>query len=190
MIPFYHEFKKIGEDVFSSGLVDSHSGNLSVRLGQKLVVTRSGSMLGRLGISDLVEVYLKDEVLHGASIETVVHRAIYNGTAAKAVVHVHPPFVVCLSPKMEKLMPYDGEGQYYFPGGIPVAVVSDTIGSSEVARVIPPLFSSSPVVAVPGHGTFAIGKDLKEALKYTTAAEHAARNIYLTDVYDKFYKLP
>ncbi|MDP7422958.1 MAG: class II aldolase/adducin family protein [bacterium] len=186
----YHEFRKVGEDLSRGGLVDSHSGNLSVRLGQKLVVTRSGSMLGRLTFSDLVEVLLNNETLNGASIETVVHRAIYRGTGAKAIVHAHPPFVVCLSSKTENLMPIDGEGQYYFPDGIPVAAVAETIGSREVASVVPPLFSSSMVVAVPGHGTFAIGKDLDEALKYTTAAEHAVRNIYLTTIYEKFYVLP
>ncbi|MDY0340291.1 MAG: class II aldolase/adducin family protein, partial [Coriobacteriia bacterium] len=48
-------FREIGEDIFHTGLTSSHGGNMSVRCGDRIVITRTGSMLGRLGDDDLVE---------------------------------------------------------------------------------------------------------------------------------------
>ncbi|HEX9976514.1 MAG TPA: hypothetical protein VGA82_04610 [Dehalococcoidales bacterium] len=37
------EFQRIGRDLFLSGLASSHGGNMSVRLGDRLIITRRGS---------------------------------------------------------------------------------------------------------------------------------------------------
>jgi len=42
------QFQTVGRDLFSQGLVSSHGGNLSIRLGDRLIITRRGSMLGNL----------------------------------------------------------------------------------------------------------------------------------------------
>ena len=44
----YEQCRDIGRDCFLSGLVSSHAGNMSVRVGDRLVITRRGSMLGRV----------------------------------------------------------------------------------------------------------------------------------------------
>jgi L-fuculose-phosphate aldolase len=49
-------FRDIGRDLFLRGLISSHAGNISLRIGQKICITRRGSMLGRILPDDLVEV--------------------------------------------------------------------------------------------------------------------------------------
>ena len=36
-------FRDIGRDLFLRGLVSSHAGNISLRIGQKICITRRGS---------------------------------------------------------------------------------------------------------------------------------------------------
>ena len=42
------QFQTVGRDLFTRGLVSSHSGNLSIRLGDRLIITRRGCRLGCL----------------------------------------------------------------------------------------------------------------------------------------------
>ena len=49
------QFQMVGRELFSQGLVCSHSGNLSLRLGDNLIITRRGSRLGCLEENDLIE---------------------------------------------------------------------------------------------------------------------------------------
>ena len=49
------QFQRVGHDLFSRGLVSSHSGNLSIRAGERLIITRQGSMLAHLSEQDLVD---------------------------------------------------------------------------------------------------------------------------------------
>ena len=70
------EFQRIGRDLFVSGLVSSHGGNMSVRLGERVLIKRRGAMLGRLTERDLVEtgLYEDDGGIVLASTELLVHR--------------------------------------------------------------------------------------------------------------------
>ena len=49
------QFQTVGEHLFTKGLVSSHSGNLSIRLGDRIIITRRSSRLGCLQEHDLVE---------------------------------------------------------------------------------------------------------------------------------------
>ena len=50
------------------------------------------------------------------------------------------------------------------------------IGSDEVARLVPSFLQGSSVVAVvKGHGSFAVGKTLEEAYRYTSSLENSCR---------------
>ena len=93
------EFQRIGRDLFLSGLVSSHGGNMSMRLGDRLVITRRGLQLGQITAEDIVEtgLYEDDSNIMLASSETPVHRAIYLNTAALAVVHAHTKAAIALS---------------------------------------------------------------------------------------------
>jgi len=166
------QFIHIGRILFEGGLNNSHSGNMSVRLENRLLITRRGSMLGELTTSDLVDVPLeKDGSDVGlASTEVNVHRSIYAATGHLALVHAHPKAAIALSMTRDFIVPVDAEGRYYFDR-IPVLAVKTAIGSEEVEEKIPSLLRGCPLVMVRGHGAFAGGATLEEGLKLIHSLE-------------------
>jgi len=103
------QFQTVGSDLYTRGMVSVHGGNLSLRQEDKLVITRSGSRLGYLQQSDLIEtgIATDDENTRLASTEIGVHRAIYKKTLFKAVVHSHPIHAVALSFTGDRVLPQD-----------------------------------------------------------------------------------
>ena len=176
------EFQWVGADLYHAGAVSSHEGNLSVRVGNTIVITRSGCMLGRLTADDLVEVSVepdgRDE--SEASTELVVHREIYRRTDALAVVHVHPPHTVFRSLVDDEIVPLDSETDFHV-GTVPVVSMPSTIGSPHVADAVADALGSHRVVAVRGHGPFAAGESLERAFRWTSAVEASCRLLDLRD---------
>ncbi|HNW33359.1 MAG TPA: class II aldolase/adducin family protein [Candidatus Ozemobacteraceae bacterium] len=174
-------FQTVGEDLFNAGLNNSHSGNLSMRSTRMMAITRTGSMLHRLAATDIIETLIdgEDAETKRASREIPVHRAIYLGTGANAIVHAHTPHAIALAFLYDRLTPCDSEGGYYFPEGVPVLEVKNAIASHEVAAAIVPLLKLVPIVVVRGHGTFAIGADLEEAFHWTSSFDHSAHILLL-----------
>jgi len=174
------QFQTVGRDLFTKGLVSSHSGNLSIRLGERIIITRRGSRLGCLDENDLIETGLakNDRNTPLASVELAVHRAIYRETPALTIVHAHPPHAVALSLTETEIVPIDTEGQSIMEQ-VPVlgwnAKVKPGGLGDEIARAL----KQSRVVMVHGHGTFAIGQLLEEAHNYTTTLEESCQVICL-----------
>jgi L-fuculose-phosphate aldolase len=174
------DFARVGRDLFLSGLVTTHGGNLSLRRGDRMLVTRRGAMLGHLTPEDLVETLVAAEGggPPAASSETVVHRAVYRATAAMAVVHAHPPAAVFLSLLQEDIVPVDSEGAALL-GRVPVVAPLEAVGSAESAGLVSRALLRHRAVVVRGHGSFAAAGTLEEALGLTSALEAASRILVL-----------
>jgi len=175
------QFQTVGRDLFTSGLVSSHSGNLSIRLGERLCITHRQSMLGNLQQQDLVEtgVTRNDRCTPWASTELFVHRTIYQRTPAQAVAHAHPPYTVALSFNQTEIVPSDMEGRLLLPR-VPVLVPdAANFKPGGLAEQIAEALKESRIVVVRGHGTFATGQLLEEAYHYTTTLEESCRLLYL-----------
>jgi len=170
------EFQKIGRFLFQEHLVDSHGGNMSVRQGDKIFITRQGAMLGDLREGDIVEVGIEP----GAGDERATpglpaHRAVYKQCSASAIVHAHPAHAIALSITDNKIVPQDTEGLNIFKSA-PIVRVRDNAGLEEMVRLLPSFLGKENVVAVvKGHGSFAVGKDLEEAYRFTSVLEHSCR---------------
>lgn len=162
--------------MFLQGLNSSHSGNMSVRVGDRIFITRRGCMLADLKEGDVVETGLREDDSHItlASTEIKIHRAIYLNTSALAVVHAHPPCAVALSLEEDEIIPVDTEGIYYFKR-VPVLGADLTVGSDEVAEKLPPLLQNYKVAVVRGHGSFAVGQMLEEAFQWTSSLEASCK---------------
>ena len=182
----WQEISRIGRKLVRGGLVESHFGNISVRSGDNMFITRSGSALDELTSDKVVEVKVHDtcalDVI--ASSETIVHRAIYNSTSAFAIVHAHCPYAVTMSLLQEEgyITPLDSEGRYFL-GDIPI--VLGGIGSAELADNLAKALSCHKAAIVYGHGTFSTGRVLDEAYVLTTQVEHSCRIRYLHDLMRK-----
>ncbi len=174
------QFQIIGHALFTRGLVSSHSGNLSIRLGERIIITRRGCRLGCLHEQDLIDTGISknDRSTPLASIELAVHRAIYKQTPALAIVHAHPPHAVALSLTETEITPSDAEG-LSIVGQVPVLGWNMEIKQGGLADIIAQALKQYKIVMVHSHGTFAIGQLLEEAHNYTTTLEESCQVICL-----------
>jgi L-fuculose-phosphate aldolase len=174
------QFQSVGQGLFSQGLVSTQGGNLSVKLGERLVITHRGSALGSIQEGDLVETGINrnNRVTPLASQELEVHRRIYKNTPALAVVHAHPPYAVALSFAAEEIVPRDLEGRALL-GKVPVLSAELADSDEGIAGGIARLVLEHRVVLVRGHGSFAASQLLEEAYYYTVVLEQSCRLLYL-----------
>lgn len=173
-------FQTVGCDLYRGRMVSVHGGNLSVKLGNNLCITRRGSRLGCLALSDLVETGVdKDDVNTTlASSELAVHRAIYRQTEASAVIHAHPTYTVVLSFAAEKIKPLDIEGRLLLKE-IPVVGFGQEPMPGEYAPEISQALKQFPIAVVYGHGSFARGAALSEAYTITAMLEESCCILYM-----------
>ena len=177
----YKIFDKIGKHLVNHGYNTSHSGNLSIRSGGKIIIKRRAAMLGNLEPEDLVEcsLYEEDSTALIASTELGVHRAIYLQTDAMAVIHAHNPHCVALSLVEEEITCIDAEG-FALYRKIPIIDVEIPAGAYYTSIEVPKVLKNYPFVIVRGHGNFVKGMTLEDALQYVTGAEQSAKIRYLT----------
>lgn len=175
-----NQFQQIGRDIFLRGLVSAHGGNMSVRLGDEICITRHGVMLGSLAGNDLVTTGLTedDSATPLASTELPVHRAIYKRTLALAIVHTHPPHAVALSFGCKAIALPDMEGSYLL-GVVPVIGRELLLEHGAHAQEIAAELGRNQVVVVYGHGSFAKGQSLAEAFQLTTTLEQSCHILWL-----------
>lgn len=175
----YEDFIKIGRDLFLQGVISSHGGNMSIRVGDRILITRRGSMLGNLSKEDIIETGLEenDSGIVLASTEIGVHRSIYKETSALAVVHAHPVMATVVSLIEDEIVPLDSEGSYLLHK-VPVVSTEQTVGSKEVERVVPQMLKKYKIVMLRGHGSFARGELLEEAYQLTSCLENVCKIIY------------
>lgn len=177
----YALFRDVGRDLFLSGLVTARHGNLSVRVGDEIVITRTGAMLARLGEDDLVVTGIepgpKDA---GASRELPVHRAIYEATDALAVCHAHPPHTVARSLIVDGIEPLDAEAALMIGPAVQVLVPAEG-GPARTAALVADAILRVPVAVVKGHGPFAIGATLWDAAGLVGILERSCEILDIVD---------
>ena len=163
-----------GKLLFERRLISGWGGNLSCRAGKnRYLITSQHAPLGFLTPGDLVRVDQSGKTLtrdRKASSETPMHMAVYAGTDAQTIVHVHPPAVLAFSLTHESFLPVSFEEKYTI-GEVPV-IPQDTPTVTEPEKVVDEL-KYHPVVIIKGHGTVAIGKNFQEAFLFTDLLEEA-----------------
>lgn len=177
----YEQFKYIGRDLFVRGLVSSHGGNMSVRQGDRILITRHGAMLGRLQEQDLVEVGLDGESAPAVepSFDLPTHMAIYRASEVQAILHAHPAHALALSMLEDEMILVELEASYLLKR-IPVLKFRGTDHYNETARAaIPQALRNHLIVMVRGHGSYSVGGTLEDAYRWTSTLEENCRIVYL-----------
>src|SRR5258705_1649660 len=174
MTTLEREMIRWGKLLFERRLVSGWGGNLSRRLDKKcFMITGQHAPLGFLSPKDLVALDQNGKSINKsqrASSETPMHLAVYAGTDAQAIVHVHPPMVLAFSLTHESFAPLSYEEKYTI-GEVPI-IPQDTPTVTRPQAVVEAL-KYHPVVIIKGHGTVAIGKDFQEAFLFTDLLEEA-----------------
>ncbi len=162
------EFQQAGRALAAAGLAAGSSGNLSLRRGGGLIITRSGSSLADLKPPDLVLTGIDEDYIISSppSSELAVHRAIYRAGEADAVVHAHLPWALSLADTAIDL-----------PEGTKVIGGGGAIVPGSHAREIAAGLAQGGLVMVRGHGSFAAAHNMAEACKLTLDFENACRRM-------------
>ncbi|OIJ66138.1 class II aldolase/adducin family protein [Streptomyces mangrovisoli] len=164
----------------SDGLVVGTSGNVSVRVGDTVLVTPTGVPYDRLSADDITGVALDGRQVLGALLPTSelpMHLAVYRATDARAVVHTHAVHATAVSTLVEELPPI-----HYLSGALGGAVrvaPYATYGSQELAENMLRALSGRTACLLRNHGTLSYGDTLDRAYDRTAQLEWMCR-LWLT----------
>ena len=178
----WREIARFGKKLVGQGLVESHFGNISVRTGGGMLITKSGSALDEITEDSVVEIPIEgtSSMDRVASSEAIVHRAIYMSTPALAIIHAHCPYSVIESLiEDSRVVPLDSEGICFLHE---IPIVTGGIGTPELAENAASGLSEHKGVIIRGHGTIATGMVLDEAYGVTAQIEHSCMVKYHVDL--------
>jgi L-fuculose-phosphate aldolase len=176
------EMIAVGKDLFIRGVVDG-GGNISIREGDRIYITKKGAMLSDLQESDIIEVAMDgdgDSDLF-AHPDLAVHRVIYKETSFKSIIHATPAYATSIASITEnKIITQDMAGQGVLRS-IPVVRARtqsgrDKIAQEELTKLLPPIYKSGYVICVVKElGSYAVGASPIEALQFTLIMENSCK---------------
>ncbi|MFH9007026.1 class II aldolase/adducin family protein [Streptomyces afghaniensis] len=164
----------------SDGLVVGTSGNVSVRVGDTVLVTPSGVPYDRLRPDDVTGVGLDGRQVLGTLVPTSelpMHLAVYRTTGARAVVHTHAVHATAVSTLVTEL-PLIHYMAAALGGHVRVAPYA-TYGTDELAENMLRALADRSGCLLQNHGTVTHGASLDQAYDRTAQLEWMCR-LWLT----------
>ncbi len=166
-----------GRMLHQEKLVIGQGGNISVLKGGNLIIKKQSVDMSSAGKSDYLAVKLDEaekapvELL---STETPFHVACYRARKdVKAVIHVHSPYTIAASAKIDELESVSYEFDCVIGGPVQVVPYIKP-GSVDLAKAIAVnIRSGANAVLLRRHGAVSVGKDLEEAYLRILALERA-----------------
>jgi L-fuculose-phosphate aldolase len=151
------------------------AGNMSVRVGDEVLITPSGVPYRDMNAVDICVIGM-DGTVSGTtepSSETPMHLAVYAATRARAVVHTHSPEVIALSAVCDELPAI----HYAIAGlGGPVRVAGYTrFGSEGLAAAAVAALVDRKAAILQNHGAISYGATLAEAYERALLLEWLAQ---------------
>ena len=179
------QFSNICQKLYAKGLSPGFSGNISLKIDNKILVTPSGISLGDVDTEKLVIIDFEGNKIEGnfkPTSEKFLHIEIYKKRPdINAIIHCHAPkisaFAVAGIPLDEPIL---AENVLLF-GEIPIAKYAMP-SSGVLAEIVSSYFTEHDAVLMANHGVVTGGKDLKDAFYKMETIEYCAE-VYL---YAKF----
>lgn len=167
------EMIKIGRAMLALGLQNTHSGNISLRQGTGMYITKTNSMKGHLEERDIVEPGISTPQfgLFQASSETGLHKGILE--YSQAVVHAHAHAATLISYLTDSMVPMDILGKSYL-GEVPVLCFEFPVGSKEMEIRIPQVLKTCPAMIIKTHGPVTHGENLFKAFFLMSLVNYSA----------------
>ena len=167
-----------------NALVAWTSGNVSARVGEKMLIKPSGVTFEDLTPESLVLTDLQAQVLEGdlsPSSDTATHAYIYRHLPeVGGIVHTHSPYATAWAANAREIPCFLTAMADEFGGPIPCgnfALIGGEQIGAEVVRVLKG--HRSPAIILQNHGVFTIGHTPRAALKAAVMAEDVARTAFL-----------
>jgi ribulose-5-phosphate 4-epimerase/fuculose-1-phosphate aldolase len=164
----------------ASGLSPGSSGNVSVRVGARIIATPTGSSLRAVTEAELAATPSDTQDAPRPTKELPLHAAMYAAhPEAAAVVHLHSPYataIACLPPdddgfaRLPPLTPY----RVMRLGDVPLVPYARP-GSAELAGGVATAAPGHPVLLLANHGPVVAATTLEAAIDLVEELETAAR---------------
>jgi L-fuculose-phosphate aldolase len=156
-----------------NGLVVGTAGNVSVRVGDHVVISPSGVDYERMraqdvGVHDLAGDPVEAEL--APSSELPLHLAVYAAADHRVVVHTHAVASTALSVLVDEVP----ASHYYtalFGGGVRVAPYA-TFGTEQLARNVTAALQDRSAALMGNHGAVLVGADLAKVLGQVAYLEY------------------
>ncbi|MFE6334879.1 class II aldolase/adducin family protein [Streptomyces sp. NPDC057806] len=164
----------------AEGLVVGTSGNVSVRVGDTVLVTPTGVPYDRLAPEDVTGVDLSGRRILGRlrpTSELPMHLAVYRATGARAIVHTHAVHATAVSTLVQEV-----PAIHYITadlGGPARVAPYATYGTEELAENMLRALTDRTACLLQNHGTIAHGTTLTQAYDRTAQLEWMCR-VWLT----------
>lgn len=177
------ELIKYGKIIDFKNFSPGTSGNISVRVDDKIIITASGTSNGNLSYEDFVVIDFNGEAIDSekkASSEKLLHVEFYRKRPdVKAIIHVHPPFLSSFAAARKPLdEPIMAENVYYF-GKIPLADYA-LPSSKELVDKTAKYFDKYNAILMANHGFVVGDTDLLQAYLKLELAESYAQVVLNT----------
>jgi ribulose-5-phosphate 4-epimerase/fuculose-1-phosphate aldolase len=176
------ELVELAQRMLAAGLTTGTSGNLSARLGDRVLVTPSGVPYPELTEASLVAVDLEGRPVGEGlkpSVDTPVHVAVYRRRPEiRGFVHTHSPHAVAFAIVGEPIPPLQIEAAGYLGGAVRVIDYVPPADPSQAERV-PEALGDDRAILVPNHGVYAAGETIATAFATAQIVEDSARVAWL-----------
>jgi len=166
--------------LLTTGLIVNTSGNVSIRVGEHVVITPSGRDYKSLTPRDIAVVDLKGNVIDGEmlpSSETPLHMSVYaSNQEVGAIVHAHSIYATAISTVLD-LLPTIHYQMVDLGGAVPVAPYR-TFGTDELAEVTSQALLGRSAVIMKNHGSLTTADTIDKALGRCVTLEWCSK-VYL-----------
>jgi L-fuculose-phosphate aldolase len=169
----------------TDGLVKGSAGNVSVRLGDRMVVSAGGIPYEYLEPSDHPVVTIADGIVEGAvkpTSEMALHLGIMRQMSAGAIVHTHSRYAAAFAAARQDIPFVCNENAGILADRILVTKLYAAPGSEELADATITTFARQPgsrAVLLANHGVVAVGHTVESACLVAAQVEWAAQIAYL-----------
>jgi L-fuculose-phosphate aldolase len=167
---------RYGQKMVADRLVVGSAGNISVRLGDRIVMTPTGINYDQVTAESVNVLDLDGTILAGTgqrSSEWPMHRKVYDLTPASAVVHTHSVFSVAVGTVCDEI-----PAVHYSVlrlGGPTVRVAPyTTFGSDGLAANVAAALEDRFATLLQNHGMIAYGSSLEDAYERAQLVEWLA----------------
>lgn len=179
------EIIKYGQMLEAKNLTPGVSGNISARLGDKIIITASGSANGYLSVDDFAIIDLDGNVIEGnkkPSSEKLLHCEFYKlRNDIEYILHVHSPYLSAFASAGVALdEPIMAENVFYF-GQIPLAEYG-LPSSKDLVEKTSKYFGEYNAVLMANHGVIIGDRAIHDAFLKLTLAESYAQVVLNTKI--------
>jgi L-fuculose-phosphate aldolase len=173
-----------GKRMLRDGLVKGTSGNISVRVGDQVVITPGSVPYEEITTEGLAVVDLDGNHLGGGkpSSETPLHTLVYRETDAAAVVHTHSIYATTLACTVDEL-PAVHYMIHAFGGDTIEVSDYERFGSEELAAAVHKALGDRRGVLLRNHGAVVHGPTLGRAYDLAVLLEWLAELYWRSSVF-------